>query len=146
MTRLLMTMTVAAIAAVTMDAQGPGAPALGPKAVTSPTGLRYEDLRVGKGVEVQKTSRVRFIYTGWLRSGRVFDQRVDRSRPLDITLGQGKLVKGMEEGLAGMRVGGKRRLWIPAPLAYGDRGAPPGIPPKADLTFEVEVVGVARGQ
>ena len=139
------TLHMVTLATAILAAQGPAAPALGPKAVTSTTGLRYEELRVGKGAEVLETSRVRFIYTGWLASGKVFDQRVDRARPLDMTLGQGKLVKGMEEGLVGMRVGGKRRLFIPAALAYGDRGAPPSIPPKADLTFDVEVVGVAKG-
>jgi FKBP-type peptidyl-prolyl cis-trans isomerase FkpA len=143
--RTTVTLLLAALAAAVATAQGPGAPALGPTAVTLKSGLRYEDLRVGKGAEVLATSRVRFTYTGWLSSGRIFDLRVDRARPLDMTLGQGKLVKGMEEGLVGMRVGGKRRLFIPAALAYGDRGAPPSIPPKADLTFEIEVVGVAKG-
>ncbi len=120
-----------------------GAPALGPNAVTLKSGVKYEDLRAGKGAEADAKSRLRLLYTGYLPDGRIFDSRTDRSRPLDTTFGEGRIIKGMEEGVAGMRVGGRRRIFIPAARAYGARGGP-GIPPNSDLTFDVELVGVAR--
>lgn len=109
-----------------------------------PSGLAMEDVRVGKGAIVEKGSPIRVLYTGWLtKTGRPFDSRMDRARPLVVYVGAGKLIKGFEDGVIGMRVGGKRRLFIPAKLAYGKAGAP-RIPPNSDLTFEIELVGVAK--
>lgn len=109
-----------------------------------PSGLAMEDVRVGKGAIVEKGSPIRVLYTGWLtKTSRPFDSRMDRARPLVVYVGAGKLIKGFEDGVIGMRVGGRRRLFIPAKLAYGRTGAP-RIPPNSDLTFEIELVGVSK--
>lgn len=141
--RLVVSALVCAVALGSGVAAQDAAPPLGPNAVTLKSGVKYEDLRVGKGAEADATSRLRLLYTGYLPDGRIFDSRTDRTRPLDTTFGEGRIIKGMEEGVAGMRVGGRRRIFIPAKLAYGARGTT-GIPPNSDLTFDVELVGVAR--
>lgn len=126
-------------AQMTRDMPKPGA-----KVQKMASGLAMEDVRVGKGAAVEKGSPIRVLYTGWLtKTGAPFDSRMDRARPLVVYVGAGKLIKGFEEGVIGMRVGGKRRLFIPAKLAYGKTGAP-RIPPNSDLTFEIELVGVAK--
>lgn len=110
--------------------------------VTTTSGLQYEDLVVGKGALAQAGSRVSVHYTGWLEDGTKFDSSLDRGSPFEFTLGAGLVIKGWEEGVAGMRVGGKRKLIVPPQLAYGESGAGGVIPPNATLTFEVELLAI----
>ncbi len=111
-------------------------------AVNTPSGLSYIDEVVGSGASPSKGQRVRVHYTGRLNDGKKFDSPVDRGQPFEFTIGVGQVIKGWDEGVASMKVGGKRRLTIPAALGYGARGAPPAIPPDAELVFDVELLGV----
>ena len=111
--------------------------------VTTPSGLKYLDVQVGTGATAQKGQKARVHYTGWLQNGREFDSSVDRHEPFEFTLGAGMVIKGWDEGVAGMKIGGKRKLIVPAALGYGARGAGHVIPPNAELTFEVELLGLA---
>jgi len=115
-----------------------------PKMITTPSGLKYEDLKVGDGPEAKAGDLVRVHYTGTLEDGTKFDSSVDRGVPFEFPLGAGRVIKGWDEGVAGMKVGGKRRLVIPAELGYGDRGAPPKIPPGATLIFDVELLEIVK--
>ena len=110
--------------------------------ITTASGLMYVEQVVGDGPEAAKGQTVTVHYTGWLKDGRKFDSSVDRRQPFAFPLGSGRVIKGWDEGVAGMHVGGKRRLIIPAPLAYGPRGAAGVIPPDAELTFDVELLSV----
>ncbi len=112
------------------------------KVVTTKSGLKYEDLKVGDGKEAKAGDSVQVHYTGWLKDGKKFDSSVDRGQPFTFKLGAGMVIKGWDEGVAGMKVGGKRKLTIPPDLAYGAGGRPPVIPPSAELTFDVELLGV----
>jgi peptidylprolyl isomerase len=112
------------------------------KVVTTPTGLKYEDLKEGTGAEALEGSMVEVHYTGWLTNGTKFDSSLDRKQPFRFQLGQGRVIKGWDEGVVGMKVGGKRKLTIPPELGYGQRGAGGAIPPNATLVFEVELLGV----
>jgi FKBP-type peptidyl-prolyl cis-trans isomerase FkpA len=114
------------------------------KVVTTPTGLKYVDLVVGTGVEAEKGKTVSVHYTGWLTDGKKFDSSVDRGQPFSFALGAGRVIKGWDEGVAGMKVGGKRKLMIPPQLGYGERGAGGVIPPNAELIFEVQLLDVAK--
>ncbi len=104
--------------------------------------LQKEDLVVGTGDEAVTGKRVDVHYTGWLTDGTKFDSSVDRGKPFTFQLGAGMVIKGWDEGVAGMRVGGKRKLTIPPELGYGARGAGGVIPPGATLVFDVELLGV----
>ncbi len=115
-------------------------PAAAP-AVTTRSGLKYQDLVVGKGPTPKVGSRVMVHYTGWLTNGTKFDSSLDRNQPFFFRLGRGEVIKGWDEGVATMHVGGKRKLTIPPELAYGHRGAGGVIPPDATLVFEVELLG-----
>jgi FKBP-type peptidyl-prolyl cis-trans isomerase len=110
--------------------------------IITPSGLRYIDRTIGTGdvAVVGKTTTVH--YTGWLENGKKFDSSVDRGQPFSFPLGAGRVIKGWDEGVAGMKVGGKRTLTIPANLGYGARGAGGVIPPNATLIFDVELLGV----
>ncbi len=112
------------------------------KEVSKPSGLRYVDLEPGEGAEAKAGSVVAVHYTGWLENGTKFDSSRDRNVPFKFKLGIGQVIKGWDEGVAGMKVGGKRRLLIPPKLGYGERGAGGVIPPNADLVFEVELLEV----
>jgi FKBP-type peptidyl-prolyl cis-trans isomerase len=113
------------------------------KVVTTKSGLKYVDQKSGEGPEVKSGDLVRVHYTGWLKDGKKFDSSKDRGTPFSFTLGAGRVIKGWDEGVPGMKVGGVRKLTIPADMAYGDRGAGGGlIPPKAELTFEVELLKI----
>ena len=113
------------------------------KALTTPSGLIYEDIKVGKGTTPKKGQKVTVHYTGWLQQNdQKFDSSVDRGEPFSFTIGEGQVIPGWDEGVATMKVGGKRKLIIPADLAYGALGAPGTIPPNATLVFDVELLGV----
>lgn len=113
------------------------------KVITTDSGLKYVELKVGDGKEAKKGSNVVVHYTGTLEDGKKFDSSVDRGEPFGpLELGAGKVIKGWDEGLQGMKVGGKRKLIIPAKLGYGDRGAGKVIPPGATLIFEVELLEI----
>jgi FKBP-type peptidyl-prolyl cis-trans isomerase len=112
------------------------------KPVTTPSGLKYWELKKGSGAVAKAGDSVQVHYTGWLTEGKKFDSSVDRGSPFAFKLGAGMVIKGWDEGVAGMKVGGKRQLHIPAELGYGARGAGDAIPPNADLIFDVELLGV----
>jgi FKBP-type peptidyl-prolyl cis-trans isomerase len=103
---------------------------------------KIEDLVVGKGPEAVRGKTVEVHYTGWLTDGKKFDSSVDRGEPFSFRLGAGEVIEGWDRGVAGMKVGGKRKLTIPPEIGYGARGAPPVIPPNATLVFEVELLAV----
>lgn len=109
---------------------------------TTASGLKYTDLQIGDGTEATAGKTVNVHYTGWLENGTKFDSSHERRQPFSFSLGAGQVIRGWDEGVAGMKVGGKRRLTIPAALGYGARGAGGVIPPNATLIFEVELLGV----
>lgn len=114
--------------------------------VTTSSGLKYQDTQVGTGAVATKDKWVTVDYTGWLDNqgskGKKFDSSLDHNQKFKFLLGGGEVIKGWDEGLVGMKEGGKRTLYIPAKLGYGARGAGPDIPPNADLIFEVQLVQV----
>ncbi len=110
--------------------------------ITKPSGLEFEDLIVGEGDTAAAGQQVTVHYTGWLTDGKKFDSSKDRRDPFVFSLGQGSVIKGWDEGVQGMKVGGTRKLTIPPALGYGHRGAGGVIPPNATLVFEVELLGV----
>ena len=108
----------------------------------TPSGLRYKDTHTGTGEVAKKGDHVVVHYTGTLESGRKFDSSRDRGQPFEFALGTGTVIRGWDEGVAGMKVGGKRTLVIPAELGYGARGAGNVIPPNATLVFDVELLEI----
>lgn len=110
--------------------------------VTTGSGLKYVDLVVGTGPVAASGNLVTVHYTGWLTNGTKFDSSVDRHDPFSFPIGSGKVIRGWDEGVAGMKVGGKRKLTIPSQLGYGARGAGGVIPPNATLVFDVELLEV----
>jgi len=121
-------------------------PALDLEAMTrTATGLRYLDLAVGEGAEAVAGQQVTVHYAGWILDGEKFDASVDRGETFAFPLGAGMVIPGWDEGVAGMRVGGHRRLVIPPELGYGEAGYPPVIPPNATLVFDVQLFGVGSG-
>lgn len=110
--------------------------------ITTKSGLQYLDMEEGQGAVAVAGRTVTVHYTGTLRGGKKFDSSLDRDEPFTFELGAGRVIKGWDEGVAGMRIGGKRKLIIPPELGYGSRGAGSVIPPGATLFFEVELLGV----
>ncbi len=110
--------------------------------ITNTSGLQYEDILTGDGAAAKAGDRVTVHYTGWLTDGSKFDSSKDRNDPFEFNLGAGEVIRGWDEGVQGMQVGGIRKLTIPASLGYGSRGAGRDIPPNATLVFEVELLGV----
>ena len=104
--------------------------------------LIIEDLTVGDGATASAGQSVSVHYTGWLTNGQKFDSSVDRNEPFEFNLGRGQVIPGWDQGVAGMQVGGKRKLTIPPEMAYGSRGAGGVIPPNATLVFDVELLAV----
>jgi FKBP-type peptidyl-prolyl cis-trans isomerase len=111
---------------------------------TTPSGLEYWDIVVGTGATAVPGKPVSVHYTGWLTNGDKFDSSLDRGKPFVFPLGEGQVIKGWDEGVAGMKAGGKRQLKIPPALGYGDSGAGGVIPPKATLIFDVELLEVGK--
>jgi len=138
--------STSAQAPVTQPSAKPAAPpASTAREVTLPSGLKYQDLVVGNGPMAEDGTPVIVNYTGWLTDGSKFDSSTDPGRqPLPFTIGAGMVIRGWDEGVKGMRVGGKRKLTIPPDLAYGERGYPPVIPPNATLVFEVEFLAIKQ--
>jgi peptidylprolyl isomerase len=127
----------------------PAASASAPTAVTgsgttTPSGLQYWDIVVGTGATAVSGSQVKVHYTGWLVSGEKFDSSLDRGEPFSFMLGAGQVIKGWDEGVAGMKVGGKRQLRIPPTLGYGAEGSGGVIPSNATLIFDVELLDVSK--
>ncbi|THJ22383.1 MAG: FKBP-type peptidyl-prolyl cis-trans isomerase [Nitrospira sp. CG24D] len=112
------------------------------KEITTSSGLQYIDQVVGTGDTAKAGQTVSVHYTGWLTNGKKFDSSVDRGQPFSFKLGVGQVIKGWDEGVQGMKIGGKRKLTIPSNLGYGARGAGGLIPPHATLVFDVELLGV----
>jgi FKBP-type peptidyl-prolyl cis-trans isomerase len=148
---VILAITLLALAglAIAQTAQKPAAkPApSGPTKVTGePTktasGLEYWDITVGTGAVAQTGLHVKVDYTGWLTNGKKFDSSVGTGHPFELLLGAGQVIKGWDEGIVGMKVGGKRQLHIPPDLAYGAKGFPGAIPPNATLIFDVRLVDV----
>ena len=109
---------------------------------TTASGLVIDELELGSGDTAEKGRMVSVHYTGWLTDGRKFDSSKDRNDPFVFPLGAGHVIRGWDEGVQGMQVGGKRKLTIPSDLGYGDTGSPPNIPGKAGLKFDVELIEV----
>lgn len=120
--------------------QGP--PPVSGETLTTGSGLQYIDVEQGSGDSPRPAQTVVVHYTGWLADGTKFDSSVDRGTPFDFAIGVGQVIKGWDEGVATMRLSGRRRLIIPPGLAYGERGAGATIPPNATLTFDVELLEI----
>jgi peptidylprolyl isomerase len=139
---LFLSAVLLAVAAAPFDSR----PALAASEVTTPSGLRIIDVKPGTGPVPQAGQTVTVNYTGWLfvdgKKGQKFDSSLDRNQPFSFTIGQGQVIKGWDEGVATMHVGGKRTLIIPPDLGYGASGAGGVIPPNATLIFDVDLLGV----
>jgi FKBP-type peptidyl-prolyl cis-trans isomerase len=136
-------MAVAVLACFALAVSADHKPDPNVKVVETKSGLKYQDLKVGKGDEAKKGDTVEVHYTGWLsKDGKKFDSSVDRKKTFKFELGAGRVIKGWDEGVAGMKIGGKRKLIIPSKLAYGKDGIEDVIPPDAELVFDVELIGV----
>jgi peptidylprolyl isomerase len=137
--------TVTATATVTATPTPSGKPTSADgnkKVVTTASGLKYTDVKVGTGATPKTGQTVIVHYVGTLENGTKFDSSRDRNEPFGFTIGKGEVIKGWDEGLSTMKVGGRRNLIIPAKLGYGERGAGAAIPPNATLLFDVELLGV----
>jgi peptidylprolyl isomerase len=149
MKKMRMLMTIAAIstavpALATEEKTKPEVKVAAAKQVTTASGLKYTDVKVGSGASPVKGKQVKVHYTGTLENGKKFDSSVDRKEPFAFTIGVGQVIAGWDEGVMGMKVGGKRKLVIPSKIGYGERGAGGVIPPNATLLFDVELLDVAK--
>lgn len=109
---------------------------------TTSTGLMYHDLQIGSGTSPQKGQKVTVHYSGWLMNGKVFDSSLKRNKPFTFEIGKRKVIRGWDEGVLTMKVGGRRQLKVPSALGYGTVGSPPVIPKNATLIFEVELLEI----
>ena len=109
---------------------------------TTSTGLKYHDLQVGSGASPSKGQKVTVHYLGWLTNGKQFDNSVAKNKPFSFEIGRRKVIRGWDEGVSTMKVGGKRQLKIPSALGYGSVGSPPVIPKNSTLIFEVELLAI----
>jgi len=123
---------------------GSGPAKVSGQGTTTASGLQYWDIVTGTGDTATPGSMVKVHYTGWLTTGEKFDSSRDRNEPFSFALGAGQVIRGWDEGVAGMKVGGRRQLRIPPNLGYGAAGAGGAIPPNATLIFDVELLGVGR--
>ncbi|MGH7233814.1 MAG: FKBP-type peptidyl-prolyl cis-trans isomerase [Nitrospiraceae bacterium] len=119
-----------------------GGKAAGGQPITTASGLQYIDVTEGTGRQAELGDTATVHYTGWLADGTKFDSSVDRKEPFSFRVGAGQVIKGWDEGVSSMKVGGKRKLIVPPQLGYGARGAGGVIPPNATLTFDVELLGL----
>ena len=126
----------------TSSGSGSGPTPVSGAGTTTASGLQYWDITMGTGTEAAPGKDVQVHYTGWLADGQKFDSSVDRGEPFSFHLGAGQVIPGWDQGVAGMKVGGKRQLKIPPALGYGERGAGGVIPPNATLIFDVQLLGV----
>ncbi len=124
------------------QSSNPALPVPGVNTISTESGLQYQEIKVGSGPAASAGNTVSVHYTGWLEDGTKFDSSRDRNAPFEFTLGRGSVIKGWDEGVAGMQVGGVRKLFIPPELAYGDRGVGDIILPGATLVFEVELLEI----
>jgi peptidylprolyl isomerase len=141
-TRIALALIVLLATACSSASSGAGGTAASGQEVTTQSGLKYTDEVVGSGKQPQPGQIAVVHYTGWLSDGKKFDSSKDRNQPFQFPLGAGQVIKGWDEGVASMKVGGKRILIVPPALAYGPGGRPPVIPPNATLKFEVELLDV----
>ena len=125
------------------DSVGTSAPSSVASYTTTDSGLEYADLKVGDGASPAKGQRVTVHYTGWLTNGKRFDSSVVKNKPFSFDIGQRRVIKGWDEGVLSMRIGGVRQLRVPPALGYGAGGHPPVIPKNATLIFEVELLSIA---
>ena len=139
---ILALVVLAAVAAACSQSPAPGGSGDGGNEVTTSSGLKYTDVKDGTGAQPRAGQTAVVHYTGWLLDGTKFDSSKDRGQPFSFPLGQGRVIRGWDEGVATMKVGGVRTLTIPPDLGYGARGAGGVIPPNATLVFEVELLGV----
>jgi len=149
----ILAITLLALAGMSIAQTAPAAKTAAKPATSGPTkvtgeptktasSLEYWDIKVGTGAVAQSGQHVKVDYTGWLTNGKKFDSSVGTGKPFDLMLGAGQVIKGWDEGIVGMKVGGKRQLRIPPELAYGVKGYPGVIPPSATLIFDVQLIDV----
>jgi FKBP-type peptidyl-prolyl cis-trans isomerase len=136
------TTTPSVTANATAAQTGGGPPPVSAQPTVTASGLKIIEIEAGTGDEAQKGQTVSVHYTGWLADGTKFDSSLDRGQPLSFVLGAGQMIPGFDEGVAGMKVGGERRLILPPGLAYGAQGRPPKIPANSELTFDVQLVSL----
>ena len=142
---LIANLILGALIAVNFTSAQDGPAKIEGKTTKTASGLEYYDIKVGSGTVAEKGKTVSVHYTGWLINGKKFDSSLDRKSPFQFTLGGGQVIKGWDEGVAGMKVGGKRQLRIPPDLGYGARGVGNGlIPPNSALIFDVELLDVGK--
>ncbi len=147
---VILALALAALASVAILKAAPADKTVGGSGPTKVTGeptktasgLESWDIKVGTGAVAQSGQHVKVDYTGWLTNGKQFDSSVGTGKPFGFMLGAGQVIKGWDEGVVGMKVGGKRQLRIPPDLAYGAKGYPGAIPPNATLVFDVQLVDV----
>jgi FKBP-type peptidyl-prolyl cis-trans isomerase FkpA len=139
--KLVLSAVALVLVAFTVSAQTGGPTKVTGKPKTTASGVQYWDITPGTGATATSGKKVSVNYTGWLTSGKQFDTSIGKS-PFQFKLGAGQVIQGWDDGVAGMKVGGKRQLRIPPNLGYGSQGAPGAIPPNATLIFDVELLAV----
>ena len=131
------------LATVWMNAQAKKKPAAKKvEMTTTASGLKYHDVKTGEGPEVKEGDRIEVHYTGTFTNGKMFDSSIPRKKPFEVHVGRGGVIKCWDEGVRGMKVGGKRSLVCPPELAYGAQGYPGAIPPNSTLNFDIELLKI----